>query len=221
MRLTHLGHACLLVETAESRVLIDPGTFSSGFEQLRDLDAIVVTHQHVDHYDADRLPALLAANRQAAVYADPQTAAMIASNGNGSSDVVVLVEGESHAVGSATLSPVGSRHALIHEFVPRPSNVGIVLRADGEPSLYHPGDSIDGEPGDVDVLAVPVSAPWCKVAETIGFVRRVGPSGIVPIHDALLSSVGRGLYLTHIGTYGGDDLQLHDPDHGVAAEMLL
>lgn len=220
MRLTHLGHSCLLVESAESRVLIDPGSFSSGFEQLRDLDAVVVTHQHADHYDAERLPALLAANRQAAVYADPDTAALITSAA-ASVDVVVLAEGEQHRVGNATLSPVGQTHAHIHDWVPRPTNVGVVLRAEGEPSIYHPGDALDGEPGDVDVLAVPVSAPWCRVADTIGFVRRVAPSGLLPIHDALLSPLGRGLYLSHIGTYGGESLQVHDPDPRVTVEVLL
>ncbi|NUO91104.1 MAG: MBL fold metallo-hydrolase, partial [Dermatophilaceae bacterium] len=44
MRVTHLGHACLLVEIAGRRLLIDPGTFSTGFEQLTELDAILVTH---------------------------------------------------------------------------------------------------------------------------------------------------------------------------------
>src|SRR5829696_2070569 len=73
MRVTHLGHACLLVAIADSRILVDPGTFSTGFETLRDLDAVVVTHQHADHLDEERLPALLAFNRQAPVYADPES----------------------------------------------------------------------------------------------------------------------------------------------------
>ena len=28
MRITHLGHACLLLEMADARVLVDPGTFA-------------------------------------------------------------------------------------------------------------------------------------------------------------------------------------------------
>ncbi len=58
MRVTHLGHACLLVETADRRILIDPGNFSSGFEELSGLDAIVVTHNHPDHFDPERVPRL-------------------------------------------------------------------------------------------------------------------------------------------------------------------
>ena len=164
MRVTHLGHACLLVEIADSRILIDPGSFSTGFDSLRDLDAVVVTHQHADHLDEDRLPALLAFNRQAPVYADPESAELLDGN---SSDIVVLAEGEKHRVGTTTIRPVGRLHAANHDRVPRCTNVGVVLQADGEPSLYHPGDAYDGEPGETDVLAVPLNAPWSKVAETI------------------------------------------------------
>ena len=207
MRVTHLGHACLLVEIADTRVLIDPGSFAQGFEELRDLDAVVVTHQHADHLDQERLTALLRANRQAAVHADPQTAELLDTAGV---DVVTLSQGNDLILGPLTLTPVGELHATNHDGVPRPTNVGVVLRADGEPSLYHPGDAYDGVPGNVDLLAVPVNAPWAKVSESIDFVRRVGPTGIIPIHDALVSEVGRRMYVSHIGTYGGDDLILHD-----------
>lgn len=218
MRVTHLGHACLLIELADTRILVDPGSFSAGFEDLRDLDAVVVTHQHADHLDEDRLPTLLAANRQAAVYADPESADLLDGT---SSDVVVLAEGDEHHVGSVRIQPVGRLHAVNHDGVPRCTNVGVVLRADGEPSLYHPGDAYDGEPGDVDVLAVPLSAPWCKVAESIAFVRRVAPRQLVPIHDALLSEAGHRLYLGHIEGYGGDDLTVHHLRGGGTAQIAL
>jgi len=218
MRVTHLGHACLLVETADTRILIDPGTFSTGFESLRDLDAVVVTHQHADHLDEERLPDLLAQNRQAPVYADPESAEILGAT---SSDVVVLAEGDEQRIGAVAIRPVGRLHAVNHDAVPRCTNVGVVLRADGEPSIYHPGDAYDGEAGDVDVLAVPVNAPWCKVAESIAFVRRIAPRQIIPIHDALLSTAGRRLYLAHVEGYGGDDLTVHDLAGNEAADITL
>lgn len=73
MQITHLGHACLLVESADVRVLIDPGSFTGDFTQLRDLHVIVVTHQHRDHLDPERLPELVRANTDALLLCDPDS----------------------------------------------------------------------------------------------------------------------------------------------------
>jgi L-ascorbate metabolism protein UlaG (beta-lactamase superfamily) len=78
------------------------------------------------------------------------------------------------------------------------------VRAEGEPTVFHPGDALDAEPGAVDVLCVPVNAPWAKVSETIGFVRRIAPGHIVPIHDGLLNDRGRNLYLGQVAEHGAD-----------------
>lgn len=216
MRLTHLGHSCLLVETGGQRILIDPGTFSPGFPGLTDLDAVFVTHQHPDHADVDRLPALLAANPRAQLYAEPQAAELLAGSGV---DAQRTASGELVTVGGVEVTPVGQRHAVIHEFIPRVDNLGVVVRAPGEPSLFHPGDAYDAEPGDVDVLGVPVNAPWCAVKETIAFVRRIAPRIAVPIHDALLSPTGRRGYLAHIEGYGPEGMTLRDLADGEPAEL--
>ena len=60
MQVTHFGHSCVLLDTGAARLLLDPGGFSSGFEDLTGLDAVLVTHQHPDHLDTERLPVLLA-----------------------------------------------------------------------------------------------------------------------------------------------------------------
>ncbi|MGD8150097.1 MBL fold metallo-hydrolase [Ornithinimicrobium sp. Y1694] len=202
MEITHLGHACLLIESGDQRILIDPGNFSE-LDGLRDLTAVIVTHQHADHCDLERVPGLLADNPDATVLAEPQTAEQLEEKGLGER-VERLVAGQVVQLGSVEVTPVGELHAPNHPYVPRVGNVGVVLRGDG-PTLYHPGDAVDGEPGEVDLLAVPINAPWSKVAETIEFVRRIAPArAIIPIHDALLSDAGRKMYLTHVGDFGAD-----------------
>ncbi len=200
MRVTHLGHACLLVETADRRVLIDPGSFSHGFEHLEGLDAILVTHNHVDHFDPERVATLVRANPSTPVHTDPLTAQKLREEGL---DAVPTRQGEPFEVGDVTVTPVGELHAFNHEALPRIPNVGLVLRADGEPSLFHPGDAYDAEPGPVDVLAHPLNAPWAASRDSIAFVGRIAPKVFIPIHDALLSAVGRDMYATHVRNLAG------------------
>ncbi|WP_245885307.1 MBL fold metallo-hydrolase [Kineococcus rhizosphaerae] len=207
MRVTHFGHSCLLVETGAARVLLDPGTLSHGFEELEGLDAILVTHSHPDHVDLERLPTLLEANDGVLLRAEPATAASLAESGL---DAAPVHPGESFPVAGATVTAAGGRHAVIHADVPRIGNVGLLVSAEGEPTLFHPGDSYEAVPGGVDVLAVPVNAPWAALKETVDFVRAVGAPVGVPIHDGLLAAPGRAIYGNQVRSLGGLDLREFD-----------
>jgi L-ascorbate metabolism protein UlaG (beta-lactamase superfamily) len=217
MRITHLGHACLLVETGGQRILIDPGSYSPGIADVTGLDVVLVTHQHADHVDLQRLPALLGANPQARLYAEPQAAAVMAEAGIAAEHTV---SGEALAFGPVQVMPVGEQHALINEVLPRIGNLGVVLRSEGEPSLFHPGDAYDAEPGPVDVLALPLNAPWSASRDTVAFVRRISPRIAVPIHDVLLSDIGRRLYLSHVQSFGPQGMEVRDLSDGAAADFV-
>jgi len=207
MRLTHLGHSCLLLETDGVRVLIDPGSLAHGFEELTNLDAVLVTHAHVDHYDAERLPALLDANDGARLIAEPEVAVELNRVGLEASP---LHPGEVTAIGGLGVSAVGGLHAVIHDDIPRIGNVGMLFTADGEPSFFHPGDSYESVPEGVDVLGVPLTAPWAALKETVEFVRAIAPRVAVPIHDGLVNATGRGAYLRNLGALAPDRTELRD-----------
>ncbi|XVX21733.1 MBL fold metallo-hydrolase [Actinomycetota bacterium] len=206
MRLTHFGHACVLVEMADTRVLIDPGAFAGDFSGVRDLDAIIVTHQHPDHLDPERMPDLVRANPDAQLVSDPESVAVLAGLGLEAR----AQDGAAWQAGGVSVTPVGEIHALIHDEIPRIANVGVRLSADGEPSLFHPGDALDGEPGEVDVLCFPLNAPWQRSREMTAFVRRIAAPHAVPIHDGLLNTTGRGLYLKQAGELGSTDTRITD-----------
>ena len=193
MQLTHLGHSAVLVETGGIRLLIDPGNFSDAWHGLVDLDAILVTHQHPDHVDPANVPALLAANPQARVLVEP-----------GVIDAVELERAEpltadtSIELGGVTVAAVGGLHAVIHRDIPRIGNVGLVVSGEGEPTFFHPGDSLAEAPSGVDVLGVPAYGPWAAMKETVDFAREVAAPQGFPIHDGLLNERGWGLVFARI-----------------------
>ncbi|WP_262852585.1 MBL fold metallo-hydrolase [Mumia quercus] len=202
MDITRFGHAALLVESGPHRVLIDPGTFSrdEAFD-LTDLDAIVVTHQHPDHVDPARIERLLAKNPSARLLAEPQTVSALDGLGvweATAADVTVELGP------SMTLTGVGFVHAVIHPDMPRIGNVGVLIEAE-DLRLFHPGDSYATVPPRVDVLAVPLSAPWAKVSETVDFVRAVSPRVVFPIHDCTVSELAYQVYWGRVAEMGGAD----------------
>ncbi|MFE0020447.1 MBL fold metallo-hydrolase [Amycolatopsis sp. NPDC059021] len=191
MRIVHFGHSCVLLETEGARILIDPGTFSAGFEGERELDAIFVTHQHFDHLDVERLPALLEANPGAKLVIDPGSAETVRKTG---ATFEVAEPGDAFEIGRSTVNVVGGEHAVIHSDIPVIPNVGYIV---DHGAFYHPGDSFFVPEQKIDVLGLPTGAPWLKAGEAVDYLRAVAPRAAVPIHEAVLANPA-----LHYGLFG-------------------
>ena len=213
MQIVHFGHACVLVDTGSARLLIDPGAFSTGFEATEGLDAILITHQHFDHIDGKRLPDLVRANPNATLVVDPGTVPTVTELGL---DHTVARVGDKLTFGTTTIDVIGGRHANIYGDLPGIDNVGYLVD-DG--AFLHPGDSLVVPEQDVDVLGVPASAPWLKLAEAIDYVKAVKPRVGVPIHEMLYTEVGGGLVMNWFNQTKPEGTEIRKLAHGEATKL--
>ncbi len=199
MKLEILGHACARLTDRSGALVIDPGTFSSP-AALASADAVLVTHEHADHLDVDALLAALAERTHVEVWAPAAVVAALQARGVELQRLHEAVPGTAVSVLGHDVDVVGGVHAAIHADLPRIANVGYVV--DG--AVLHPGDAfVELPPGaHVHVVLTPVSGPWLKLAEIVDWVRAVQPAVVVPIHDALLSPVGRASVLRQLGPEG-------------------
>ncbi|WP_345410528.1 MBL fold metallo-hydrolase [Actinomycetospora chlora] len=210
MELVHLGHACVVADTGSARILIDPGAFSEGYQTLEGLDAILITHQHFDHLDLEKLPALLGQNPDAELVVDPGTAEQLRER-----DIAHTVRepGERFTVGGSTVDVVGGDHAVIHPDIPGITNNGYLL--DG--TVLHPGDSFTVPERTPDVLFLPTGAPWLKVSEAVDYLRAVAPPLAVPIHEAVLANPD--LHYGLFSTLAPEGTEVRVAPRGVALAM--
>jgi len=212
MRLTKFGHSCLLVEEGGARVLLDPGSFSEGFETLEGLTGVCLTHQHIDHVDPERVRPLLGRNPGVRVVSDEGSAEAL---GEAGADVEVVHDGDELALGGLALRVVGRDHAAVHPEIPMVPNVGYLVGG----RLFHPGDALTmpGEP--VEVLAVPAGAPWLKLADAVDYLREVGPRVAVPVHEKVLSEVGISSHYRLLEQLGGPGTAFEVLDDGRPVEL--
>ncbi|WP_181765962.1 MBL fold metallo-hydrolase [Streptomyces albidus (ex Kaewkla and Franco 2022)] len=198
MKLIKKGHACVRVEQDGRTLVIDPGGFSEA-DAAVGADALLVTHEHPDHFDEARLRAAMEANPAAQIWTLRSVAEKISTVFPGR--VHTVGDGDTFEAAGFEIEAHGQLHAVIHPDIPRIANCGYVV--DG--SLFHPGDALTVPGRPVDTLLLPVHAPWSKVSEVIDYVREVAPRRAIDVHDGLLADQGRPVYDRLIGDLGGVD----------------
>jgi len=189
MHLTHLGHACVLIEIDGTGVLIDPGSLSTA-TTARGVDAMLFTHSHVDHLDTAAVAELLQSNSTSDIVADSASAQILQD-----ADVkdVTVVDSATSAhleVAGIGINATTVPHATIHCELPSPVN-NTYLIAD---SILHPGDAFWNPGRPVGVLLLPIGGPWMKLSESIDYLRAVSPKVAIPIHQGGLAAAHRALH---------------------------
>lgn len=183
MKLTKLGHCCLLIEEAGLTLLTDPGDYTTAQGDVRGVNIVLITHEHLDHLHIESLKTVLVNNPAARIFTNRGVGEILQRGGIRFS---LLEHGQSAEVNGVRIEAHGDRHAPIYPSVPEVVNTGYLIGG----KLFYPGDALHNPGKAVEVLALPVAGPWLKIADSLDYAKAVHPNVCFPVHDGALKIYG-------------------------------
>jgi len=183
MRLTKFGHACVRLEESGTTVVLDPGGLTDPAAALG-ADAVLITHEHFDHFEPSTLRAATTANPDLVIWAPASVAAQLSELDELRGRVHAAAHGDVLKVGPLDVHVYGEWHAPTH--MDPVNNVGYLVAG----RVFHPGDAFTVPQDPVDTLLLPSNAPWLKALEVIDYAERVGARQGFSIHDGLVNEIG-------------------------------
>lgn len=183
MKTTKFGHCCMLIEEGAARILFDPGVFSTQQNDLKNIDVVLITHEHADHFHVDSVKALLKNNPQLKIITNTSVGKLLEKEGISFS---VVEHGQTHDENGVSIEAFGEEHALMHSSIEPFQNTGYFIAN----KLFYPGDAFTNPGKHVEILALPVAGPWMKLSEAIDYALEVKPNICFPVHEGILKSPG-------------------------------
>lgn len=205
MEITKLGHCCLLIKIDGLTVLTDPGAFSDAQDAVTGVDLILITHEHADHLHVDSLKRVRANNPEAVIMTNSAVGKVLEEAGIAHE---VLEGTASTMCKGAAIQACDGKHEEIFEDFGQVQNTGYFIAG----RLFYPGDSFTVPASPVEILALPVAGPWCKISDAIRYALTVKPRAAFPVHDGMLQKERIG------SAHGVPSLVL--PKHGIDFVVL-
>jgi L-ascorbate metabolism protein UlaG (beta-lactamase superfamily) len=179
MNIKKIGHCCLLIKTEHITILTDPGSFTVEQNSVTGIDLVLITHEHADHLHTESLQEVLRNNPEAMVITNSSVGRKLDEVGI----VYTAIEGRNTTTVKETLiESFDSKHEEIFEEMGQVQNTGYFI----DNKLFYPGDSYCNPQKPVDVLALPVAGPWCRIKESIDYCLLVKPRIAFPVHDGMI-----------------------------------
>ena len=213
MKLTKLGHSCILLEAGSVRVLVAPGDYTTAAVQaIKNIDAGFITHEHVDHFDLPSLKSLRTIMPDVPIYTNHGVGARLDAE---KISWQLCEHNGSIKIKDLAVVAYGEQHGAIYPTVPVVVNTGYLFGG----KFFHPGDAFIVPPFPVDVLALPIVAPWLKIDEVIEYAKSVKPRICFSVHDGpmkslsflytkLIPSILEPLGITYILLGAGESLEV-------------
>lgn len=182
MKITKYPQSCLLIETNEKKILIDPGTLKykeEYFEKWSEADVILITHKHPDHCNTEILEKM---NNKIKIYSTQEV-----QEANKELKINIIKENDIIQLDNVKIEVVKAIHGyqpLLKGAKEIKENVGYIID-DGENRLYTTSDTICFRNDyKANILCIPVTGHGLTMSafEAALYAKEVGATLTIPIH---------------------------------------
>ena len=163
--------------------MTDPGSYSTLQSEEKNIDLILVTHEHPDHFHLESLKKVLVNNPNALIITNTAVGKFLTEAGI---KYEILEDKNSREFGGILLEAHGNEHAFMRSGVLPPQNTGYFI----DKKFFYPGDAFTNPGKPVEILALPVSAPWLTIEDVLKYAQEVNPEFAFSVHDAMLNELG-------------------------------
>jgi len=175
MKITKLEQRCLLVEENGIAILIDPGSYPAQ-NSLKNVDFVIFTHEHSDHFHLDSLKILIKDNPKLEIITNKSVGLILEKE----SIIFNMVEhGRNFNASGIMIEGFGKNHAQMHSSIPVVQNTGYFIAN----KLFFPGDAFIFPKKQIEILALPVAGPWMKLSEAIDYALEIKPKVCFPMYE--------------------------------------
>lgn len=179
MKITKLGHCCLLIEHKDKKIMTDPGAWSVAQNTVTGIDMILITHEHPDHLHVESLEMVLQNNPDAVIITNTSVKKIL--DEKGIKCQVIEHQEQTHCCGM-NIQGFGEYHQEIYQELGQVQNTGYFI----DETLFYPGDAFTYPHKPVDILALPIVAPWTTFKMAIDYALEIQPRIVFPVHDGML-----------------------------------
>lgn len=180
MKINKLGHCCLVIETSGKRIMTDPGSYTvAEQDKVKNIDLIIITHEHPDHFHTESLKDILKNNPGAKIITNDGVGKLLKESGI---KYEILKNKVLTQVLGVDLEAHDCKHEEIFEEIGQVQNTGYFI----DKRLFYPGDSFYNPQKSVEILALPVAGPWTRIKDAMKYVLAIKPKVCFPVHDGML-----------------------------------
>lgn len=184
MKITKFGHCCLLIEDKGLRILTDPGAYTTAQNDIKGIDVVLITHEHIDHFHIDSVKKILENNPDTKIVTNSAINAFLEKEGI--VGVQIVEDTQSFEYKEVKFEGFGEKHKLIHKEWAIVQNTGFFINE----KLFYPGDAFTNPEKPVEILALPLAGTWLNVSEAIDYCIDINPKVTFPVHDGGLNDQG-------------------------------